>query len=85
MTTPQEDRIFRAGVAYKAYRDTIGTWGDDEEVMSDLLADLMHYVDSLRVDRDIEQVVTFQHLLDRAEMNYQAEKLDIPTQPPIKE
>ncbi len=68
----QEERIARATVAYAAYRKSVGTWGSDEEVLSDLLADLMHLVDALLLDREIGE--GFDDLMDRARMNYEAEK-----------
>lgn len=75
-TTPEErlqqQRIDRAGAAMKAYRDIV-IWGSDEENISDLLADLMHFVDALRVDREIDQDTVFDDLLETARANYDEE------------
>lgn len=65
----QEKAVARAVVAYTAYRKS--TWGSDEEVLSDLLADLMHFVDTLLVDREIGE--SFDYLLLTARRNYAAE------------
>ena len=66
-----EKAVLRASSAVKAYRED-GAWGSNEEVLSDLLADLMHYRDALEVDREIGE--SFDDLLARADMNYTAEK-----------
>lgn len=65
-----EKAVARAQVATKAFYDG-GGWGSYEEVLSDLLADLMHYVDALESDREIGE--SFNDLLSRARMNYLAE------------
>ena len=69
--TDHEARIARATAAVDAYYKQCG-WGDYEEVLGDMLADLMHYVDALRVDREIGSV-EFDDLLDTARMHYRAE------------
>lgn len=66
-----EKAIARAEVATAAYRKA-GAWGSNEEVLSDLLADLMHYVDALQVDRELGE--SFDELLTTARTNYEAEK-----------
>ncbi len=63
--TDQEKRIARAQAAIKGY----DSWGSYEEIISDLLADLMHYVDALRQDREVGDF-TFDNLLDTARMHY---------------
>ena len=70
--TEQEKRIARAQTAVKAYYDG-GAWGSYDEIIGDLLADLMHYVDALRTDRELEEDTTFDDLLATAEMHYNAE------------
>jgi hypothetical protein len=69
----QQQRIVRAKVAIEAYAERSGG-GSFEEVFSDLLADLMHYVDALRQDREFDDLdTTFDDLLGTARMNYTAE------------
>jgi hypothetical protein len=70
--TDREKALVRASMVSKAYREQVGAWGSDEEVLSDLLADLMHLVDALLVDREIGE--GFDDLLGTARMNYEAEK-----------
>lgn len=65
-----EKAVARASTAVKAYIDA-GAWGSYDEILGDLLADLMHYVDALIVDREIEG--EFDHLIGIATMHYQAE------------
>jgi len=62
--------VNRAEIAYGAYRMAAG-WGSHEEVISDMLADLMHLVDSLTLDREIGE--DFDTLLQSAARNYNAE------------
>lgn len=66
-----EKAIARAEPAVASYHQVVG-WGSYEEILSDLLADLMHLVDALQTDREIGE--SFDQLLARAEMNYTAEK-----------
>ena len=63
----QQIRVDRAAVAVDAYRILAG-WGSDEENISDLLADLMHYVDHLKLDKDA--------LLETAQRNYEEEVME---------
>lgn len=65
-----ERAVDRASTVMEAYVSS----GSYEELIGDLLTDLMHYVDSLRVDREIDPHVTFGSLLNTASMHYDAEK-----------
>lgn len=62
----RQNRIERAVAALAEYG------GDREESITDLLADLMHYVGDLRRDREIS--CTFDDLLGTARMHYDAER-----------
>lgn len=70
--TDAEKAISRATDIYRSYRRSGGGWGSYEEQTADMLADIMHYVDSLITDREIGE--TFDQLLDTARMHYEAEK-----------
>lgn len=70
MSDAQTERIIRAKTAVEAYAAVSGG-GSFDEVISDLLADLMHYADHLWGDLDQPD---FDSLLATAEMNYTAEK-----------
>lgn len=75
MTTPQEDRIIRAKTAVEAYAGSVrGDFMSHDEVISDLLADLMHLVDHLDLVETEGQ--DFDDLIARAEMNYTEEKAE---------
>lgn len=67
----RQERITRAAAALSTYRELSGGWGPEEESITDLLADLMHLVDSMLVDREIGR--TFDDLLGTARMHYAAE------------
>lgn len=67
----KQDRITRAAAALSTYRELAGGWGPEEESITDLLADLMHLVDSLLLDREIGR--TFDNMLDTARLHYSAE------------
>jgi hypothetical protein len=67
----QQARLDRAEAAHKAYREMVGGWGDYEESISDLLADLFHYVRQLQVDREID--CTIEDLVATATMHFTAE------------
>lgn len=69
-----EERIHRATVALAAYKKELGGWGDYDESITDLLADLMHYVDALTVDREIDS--TFEELLRSASNHHSHEKAE---------
>jgi len=70
------NRVSRGRIALNAYRAR-NTWGDDDENLTNLLADLMHLVDAMLLDREIGN--TFDSLLDSARMHYNAEKNETET------
>ncbi len=67
-----KDPVRRASYALAAYRDAVGADGPDEEMISDLLADLMHLAGELYADECI--TASFYEMLSTATMNYEAEK-----------
>jgi len=72
------NRVSRGRTAFNAYRASLETWGgDDDENLTDLLADLMHLVDAMLLDREIGN--TFDSLLDSARMHHNAEKNETET------
>lgn len=66
-----EQAVARAESVYCAYRNLVGPSGDDEEVMTDLLADLMHFWETLKLNCEVE--LDFDDILASAEMHYEAE------------
>ena len=65
-----EKAVERALFAYNAYRNACA-WGSDEEVLTDLIADLMHLADALRDEGEISKTV--EEILDSAKMYYDNE------------
>lgn len=60
------ERSTRGGAALDAYRDQYDNGEPDNDVLSDLLADLMHYAAGEKLD--------FHERLATAQMHYNAEK-----------
>lgn len=59
--------VARAEALVAAYVNG-GGWGDNEEVLTDILADLMHYAANLESNREIG--CSFDTLLDTAARHY---------------
>jgi hypothetical protein len=74
MITAQEERIIRAKAAIEAYAELYGYGGSDDEVISDLIADLAHLTDVL-VDED-DEPLDIRHIIECALRNYDYEKVE---------
>lgn len=74
--------VDRAKIAIQAYIDGNEAMEHEplHEVLSDLLADLMHWADAVELDED-RQWVNFDYLLGRARGNYAAERSKDPPEP----
>lgn len=62
----QQRRLMGASAALTAYQQALGYTDGPEEVLSDLLADLMHHADANEID--------FADRLATAEINFTAER-----------
>lgn len=56
MSEDMQKRVARAQRALDAYKDG-SDWGSEDEWIGDLLADLMHYVDSISLDEDFDDLL----------------------------
>lgn len=70
MSTQHERAVARAQAVIAFYNGG-GDGRDYDELIGDLLADLMHYVFELHVDREIEG--WFEDLVETANMHYDEE------------
>lgn len=57
MRASHQRAVNRADRMVGAYKVAEKHWGSYDEVITDMIADLMHYVHELQVDREIEETV----------------------------
>lgn len=73
MSTAHERAVERAQEVIAAYKSSEKDFRDYEEVFTDLLADLMHYWHELRIDREVDDLASFDGQIASAEMHFEAE------------
>ena len=76
MRAAHERAVKRAEQIVAAYKVSTENCGDYDEVITDIVADLTHYVHELQVDREMDN--TFEEVVFSAVMIYEAEIEETP-------
>lgn len=71
MRASHQRAVNRADRMVGAYKVAEKHWGSYDEVITDMIADLMHYARELQVDREIEEDI--EALIESATMHFNAE------------
>lgn len=71
MRAAHQRAVKRAEAIVGAYKTAEKHWGDYDEALTDIVADLFHYIHELQVDREIGS--TIEEIVATATMHYNAE------------